>query len=91
MTQQQPPTLSYEWDTNRGKTTITRAPETFWYGIEIGVVVGVLVNLVVILSPPVEWWVEDLSDRALGAYGAFLVLIGSALQTVQYIVPLIAR
>ena len=70
---------------------IARERGALWYGIEIGVVVGTLVNIVTIASPPVEWWVENLPDRALGGYGAFLVVIGSALQTVQYIGPLTSR
>jgi hypothetical protein len=70
---------------------LSREPEALWYGIEIGVVVGVLVNVVAILSPPVEWWVENLPDRTLGGCGAFLVLIGSALQTVQYVAALVSR
>jgi hypothetical protein len=70
---------------------IAREADALWYGVEIGVVVGVLVNVVAILSPSVEWWVENLPDRALGGYGAFLVLIGSALQTVQYVMPLISN
>jgi hypothetical protein len=55
------------------------------------VVVGALANTVAILSHPVGWWAANLPDRAFGGYGAVLVLIGSALQTVQYIMPLISR
>jgi hypothetical protein len=54
-------------------------------------VVGVLNTTVTVLSPVVEWWVDNLPDRALGGYGAFLLLIGSAMQTVQYVIPLISR
>lgn len=70
---------------------ITRQPEAFFRGVQIGVVVGVLSTSVTILSPSVEWWADNLPDRVLGGYGAFLLLIGSALQTVQYIIPLIPR
>ena len=70
---------------------ITGRAEALRFGIEIGLVVGSLNTAVTILSPPVEWWVDNLPDRALGGYGAFLVLIGSALQTVQYVTPLILR
>jgi hypothetical protein len=51
----------------------------------------VLNATVTILSPLVEWWADNLPDGALGGYGAFLVLIGSALQTVQYVTPLVSR
>ena len=67
---------------------ITRQPGAFLHGMQIGVVVGASHTALIMLSPPVEWWVDNLPDRALGGYGAFLVLIGSALQTVQYIMPL---
>lgn len=70
---------------------ITGRPEALLYGVQIGVVVGTLNTAIAILSPPVEWWADNLPDRVLGGYGAVLFLIGSALQTVQYVVPLIAR
>jgi hypothetical protein len=70
---------------------LTGRPEALLYGVQIGVVVGTLNTTVIILSPPVEWWADNLPDRALGGYGAVLVLIGSALQTVQYIMPLISH
>jgi hypothetical protein len=54
-------------------------------------VVGILNTTITIMSPLVEWWADNLPDRALGGYGAVLVLIGSALQTVQYVIPLISR
>jgi hypothetical protein len=67
---------------------ITRRPDAFLHGMQIGVVVGASHTALITLSPPVEWWVDNLPDRTLGGCGAFLVLIGSALQTVQYIVQL---
>ena len=70
---------------------ITGRSEALLHGIQIGLVVGTLNTTITILSPPVEWWADNLPDRALGGYGAFLVLIGSALQTVQYVTPLILR
>jgi hypothetical protein len=70
---------------------ITGRSEALLYGIQIGLVVGTLNTTITILSPPVEWWADNLPQRVLGGYGAFLVLIGSALQTVQYVAPLIRR
>lgn len=70
---------------------VTGRSEALLHGLEIGVVVGVLNTTLTVLSPAVEWWADNLPDRALGGYGAFLVLIGSALQTVQYVAPLISR
>jgi hypothetical protein len=71
--------------------TLTGRPEALLYGVQIGVVVGILNTTITIMSPLVEWWADNLPDRALGGYGAALVLIGSALQTVQYVIPLISR
>jgi hypothetical protein len=70
---------------------ITGRPEAFLHGVQIGLVAGTLNSAVAILSPTVEWWGENLPDRALGGYGAVLVLIGSALQTLQYVMPLVGR
>ena len=70
---------------------ITGRSEAFFHGIQIGLVVGVLNTIVTILSPSVEWWADNLPDRALGGYGAIMVLIGSALQTVQYVIPFVSR
>lgn len=70
---------------------ITRRPEALLYGVQIGLVVGALNSAVTILGPPVEWWADNLPSRVLGGYGAFLFLLGSAMQTVQYIMPLIVR
>ena len=69
-------------------TGFNAAARRIFHGMQIGVVVGASRTALIILSPPVEWWVDNLPDLALGGYGAFLVLIGSALQTVQYIMPL---
>jgi hypothetical protein len=69
---------------------LTRRPEALLHGIQIGIVVGMMNMAVTILSPSVEWWADNLPDRALGGYGAVLVLIGSAMQTVQYVAPLIS-
>jgi hypothetical protein len=66
-------------------------PEAFLYGIQIGIVTGTLNSAIAIVSPSVEWWAENLPDRALGGYGAVLMLIGSALQTLQYVGPLVHR
>ncbi len=69
---------------------VTGRSQALLYGVQIGVVVGTLQTTAIILSLVVEWWADNLPERALGGYGAVLVLIGSALQTVQYVIPLIS-
>jgi hypothetical protein len=55
------------------------------YGVEVGLVTGISSGLWVPVAPSVEAWVDNLPDRRLGGYGAILVLIGSFLQTLQYL------
>jgi hypothetical protein len=58
------------------------------YGVEVGVVTGISSGILVAVAPSVEAWVDNLPDRRLGGYGAILVLVGSLLQTAQYLFPL---
>jgi hypothetical protein len=59
------------------------------YGVRVGLVTGTSSGLLVAVAPAVEAWVYKLPDRRLGGYGAILVLIGSLLQTIQYVLPLL--
>ncbi|HEX4209699.1 MAG TPA: hypothetical protein VHY56_04850 [Candidatus Binataceae bacterium] len=61
------------------------------YGVEVGLVIGISSGILVAVAPAVETWVDNLPDRRLGGYGAILVLIGSLLQAVQYVLPLAGR
>jgi hypothetical protein len=58
------------------------------YGVKVGAVTGLTSGILVAVAPAVEAWVDNLPDRRLGGYGAILVLIGSLLQTFQYVFPL---
>jgi hypothetical protein len=66
-------------------------PDTLFYGVKVGLVTGVSSGILVAVAPAVELWVDNLPDRRLGGYGAILVLIGSLLQTAQYLLPLAGR
>lgn len=57
--------------------------------VEIALVAGSLSAVLGSLSPTVEWWADNLPARRLGAYGAALVVIGSLLQSMQYLVLLL--
>lgn len=59
------------------------------FGIEIGFTVGAVSLTMGIISPYVEWWVDNLPEKKLGAFGAGLVVIGFLLQSVQYLIPLL--
>lgn len=65
-----------------------REPHALWYGVGVGVVTGASSAVLLAVAPAVEAWVDNLPDRRLGGYGAVLVLIGSLLQTLQYVFPL---
>jgi hypothetical protein len=54
------------------------------FGLEIGLVVAAVGAIVATLSPYVEWWADTLPAQRLGMGGALLVLVGFALQSLQY-------
>ena len=60
------------------------------YGVEVGLVTGLASGTLLSIAPAIEAWVDNLPAYRLGAYGAILVLVGSLLQTVQYLFPLVA-
>lgn len=59
------------------------------YGVEVGLVTGLASGILLSIAPAIEAWVDNLPTYRLGAYGAILVVIGSLLQTVQYLLPLV--
>jgi hypothetical protein len=65
-----------------------REPHAITFAIRIGVVTGTFSGAITSLAPSIEWWVDHLPPRHLGAYGAALMLLGAILQAVQYLVPL---
>jgi hypothetical protein len=61
------------------------------YGVEVGLVTGLASGVLLSIAPAIEAWVDNLPAYRLGAYGAILVLIGSLLQTLQYVFPLVDK
>ena len=59
------------------------------FGIVIGLTLGIVSVVVGALIPYIEWTVDRLPERRLGAFGAVLVVIGFCLQSVQYWVALL--
>ncbi len=68
---------------------IHRENRALSYGVEVGVVAGMSSGILVAVAPSVEAWVYNLPDRRLGFYGTILILIGTLLQTPQYVFPLV--
>jgi hypothetical protein len=69
---------------------INKEPDALFYGLEVGLVTGISSGFLLAIAPAVEAWADDLPDRRFGGYGAILVLIGSVLQTAQYLFPMAA-
>lgn len=59
------------------------------FGLTIGVVVGLISWLVGIVSPRLEWYIENLPERHLAAFGFALVGLGLLLQSIQYVVVIL--
>jgi hypothetical protein len=55
------------------------------FGLTIGLAVGLISFVVGAVSPTVEWWIENLPERALAAFGFSLIALGLLLQSVQYV------
>ncbi len=67
----------------------TRRMDSLGFGMTIGLVVGLVSLVIGMVSPRVEWWIENLPERQLAGIGFALIALGLALQSVQYIVVII--
>jgi len=68
---------------------IHRESQALSYGVEVGLVTGISSGILVAVAPSVEAWVDNLPDRRFGGYGAILVVIGSVLNSLQYVFHLV--
>jgi hypothetical protein len=53
-------------------------------GLQAGLAIGLVTAIVVPLTPFVEWTADHLPEKRMGVFGVGLILIGFALQSVQY-------
>ena len=53
-------------------------------GLKLGLAAGIVSAIVGVSSPPIEWWIENLPERRLGAIGIGLIIMGLLLQSLQY-------
>jgi hypothetical protein len=53
-------------------------------GLKAGVVIGVVTAIASACMPFVEWSADHVPERRMGVFGVGLILIGFALQSVQY-------
>ena len=58
-------------------------------GLKAGLVIGVVTAIVSACTPFVEWGADHVPEKRMGVFGVGLILIGFALQSVQYWVALL--
>ena len=59
------------------------------FGFTIGLVVGLVSLVIAVISPRLEYYVENLPEQHLAAYGFALIALGLILQSVQYVVVIL--
>jgi len=59
-------------------------PDALKFGLEVGVVIGIVTAVVIGCTPFIEWTADHLPAKRMGVVGVGLILIGFALQSVQY-------
>ena len=59
-------------------------------GVKFGVAIGVVTTIVSACMPVIEWSADHVPEKRMGVFGVGLILIGFALQSVQYWVALLA-
>ncbi len=55
-----------------------------WYGVRIGLTVGLVTAIMTTFTPLVEWGADQVPEKGMGVFGVALILLGFALQSVQY-------
>lgn len=60
------------------------------FGLKVGLLVGVVTAIVTFCMPLVEWAADHMPARRMGVIGIALILLGFALQSIQYWVALLA-
>jgi hypothetical protein len=62
-----------------------RQPErALSFGLEVGLMVGIVTALSLTFAPFIEWTADHVPARRMGVVGIGMILIGFALQSVQY-------
>jgi hypothetical protein len=54
------------------------------FAIRVGLVTGIVTAVGVTFNPYIEYYADNLPERRLGAFGIGLILVGFALQSLQY-------
>jgi len=54
------------------------------FGLKVGLLVGAITAIVTFCMPMIEWAAENMPAKRMGVIGVVLIVIGFALQSVQY-------
>jgi hypothetical protein len=54
------------------------------FGLEVGFAIGAVTATTMTCTPFVEWMADNMPARRMGVVGVALILVGFALQSVQY-------
>lgn len=66
-------------------SALIRHIEHVWlFAIRVGLVTGVVTALGATINPFIEYYADSLPERRMGAFGIGLILVGFALQSLQY-------
>jgi len=58
-------------------------------GLKIGLVIGIFTAVLGPFTPFIEWVADHVPEKRMGVFGIGLILIGFAMQSVQYWVALL--
>jgi flagellar biosynthesis protein FliQ len=56
--------------------------------LKFGLVIGIVTAILGAGTPLIEWIVDHLPEKVLGVFGVGLLLVGFAMQSIQYWVAL---
>jgi hypothetical protein len=54
------------------------------FGLTVGLAIGVTTTISMSCTPVIEWAADHIPEKRMGVYGVALILIGFALQSIQY-------
>jgi len=66
-----------------------RPDQAIAVGLKTGVAIGLVTAIIGTCTPFIEWKADHIPERRMGVFGVGLILIGFALQSVQYWVALL--